>query len=321
MNPSNKNYILPATVVLLSFGMIIFSTVLLPNMIFKPTPSEFAVKYTPQEARGRKIYMREGCVYCHSQFVRPQDRDFGPLVMAGDYVYETPNLLGTIRTGPDLSNEGGKHPDAWHLAHFKNPRTVTPGSVMPPFVYLKDDEMKALIAYVQAIGKKRLVKYNRIYHPDELDKILEKRKVDVNSSAAANAGRGIYQQNCATCHGTHGLGNGPNAIAIGKKPANFSRPFYKDYDDVTWFWRVSEGVPGTRMPQWERLLTAEQRWYLVAFLKTLPRENEVYPKGYENLDAEKWVEQNMISEAELNSQKPAMIIETKGPPPGAGGGH
>ena len=317
----NKSYILPGIVILLSFGAIIFSTVLLPNFIFRPAPSEFAVEYTPLEARGRKIYLREGCVNCHSQFVRPQDRDFGPLVMAGDYVYETPNLLGTIRTGPDLSNEGGKHPDAWHKAHFINPRTTTPGSVMPPFSYFKDDEMKAIIAYVQSLGKKRLVKYERIYHPDELVKVLEKRKVDVNSSAAANAGRGIYQQNCATCHGTHGLGNGPNAIAIGKKPANFSRPFYKDYDDVTWFWRVTEGVPGTRMPQWGKLLTEEQRWYLVAFLKTLPRENEVYPKGYETLDPEKWNEQQKISASELNSQKPAMIIEIKGPPPGAGGGH
>ena len=318
---NNKNYTLPAAVILFSFGMIIFSTVLLPNAIFRPQPSEFAVKRTPLEDRGRKIYLREGCVYCHSQFSRPQDRDFGPLVMAGDYYYETPNLLGTIRTGPDLSNEGGKHADVWHIAHIKNPRTTTPGSIMPPFSYLKDDEMKALVAYIQSLGKKRLVKYSRIYHPEELEKVLEKRKVDVNSSAAANAGRGIYQQNCATCHGTHGLGNGPNAIAIAKKPANFTRPFYKDYDDVTWFWRVSEGVPGTRMPQWERLLTPEQRWYLVAFLKTLPRENEVYPKGYESLDPEKWVEQQKISASELNSQKPAMIIETKGPPPGAAGGH
>lgn len=315
----NKSYLLPAIVILLSFSAIIFSTVLLPNFIFRPLPSEFAVEYTPLEAKGRKIYLREGCVNCHSQFVRLQDRDFGPLVMAGDYVYETPNLLGTIRTGPDLSNEGGKHPDAWHKAHFINPRTTTPGSIMPPFSYIKDDEMKALIAYIQSLGKKRLIKYERIYHPDELVKVLEKRKVDVNSSAAANAGRGIFQQNCATCHGTHGLGNGPNAIAIAKKPANFSRPFYRDYDDITWFWRITEGVPGTRMPQWGKLLTEEQRWYLVAFLKTLPRENEVYPKAYENLDPEKWLEQNKLSEAELNSQKPAMIIETKGPEVMAGG--
>ena len=306
----NKSYTLPALVILMSFSMIIFSTVLLPNLIFRPAPSEFAFKRTPQEEQGRKIYLREGCVYCHSQFSRLQDRDFGPLVMAGDYVYDTPNLLGTIRTGPDLSNEGGKHPDAWHIAHFKNPRTTTPGSVMPPFVYLKDNEMKALVAYVQSLGKKRLIKYKRIYHPDEFEKVLEKRKVNVDSSAAANAGRGIFQQNCATCHGTHGLGNGPNAIAIAKKPANFSRSFYKDYDDVTWFWRVTEGVPGTRMPQWGKLLTEEQRWYLVAFLKTLPRENEVYPKDYETLDPEKWIEQNKISASELNSQKPAMIIET-----------
>src|SRR3989338_4779258 len=317
----NKNYILPAFVLLASFGGIIFATVLLPNMIFKPAPSEFAVKRTPLEEKGRKIYLREGCVYCHSQFVRPQDRDFGPLVQSGDYAYDTPNLLGTIRTGPDLSNEGGKHPDAWHVAHFKNPRSTTPGSVMPPFAYLKEDEMEALVAYIQSLGKKRIIKYNRIYHPDELEKLLQKRNVNVNGSAEANVGRGIFQQNCATCHGTHGLGNGPNAISLAKKPANFSRPFYKDYDDVTWYWRVSEGVPGTRMPQWGKLLTQRQIWYLVAFLKTLPRENEVYPKNYETLDPDQWVEQNKKSEAELNSQKPAMIIETKGPAPLTGGGN
>lgn len=317
----NKNYILPAVVVILSFSAIIFTTVLLPNMIFKPMPTKYAVEYTPLEAKGRKIYIREGCVYCHSQFVRPQDRGFGPLVQAGDYVYETPNVLGTIRTGPDLSNEGGKHPNEWHKAHFINPRSTTPGSVMPPFSYLKEDEMQALIAYVQSLGKNRLEKYQRIWRPEEYEKYLETRTVDVNSSAAANAGRGIYQQNCATCHGTHGLGNGPNARALAKKPANFSRPFYKDYDDVTWFWRVTEGVPGTRMPQWGKLLTKEQRWYLVAFLKTLPRENEIYPKDYETFDPEKWVEQQNISASELEREKPAMIIETKGPPPMAGGGH
>lgn len=317
----NKSYTLPAIVILLSFSLIIFTTVLLPNFIFRPLPSEFAVEYTEIEAKGRKIYLREGCVNCHSQFVRPQDRDFGPLVQAGDYVYETPNLLGTIRTGPDLSNEGGKHPDAWHIAHFKNPRSTTPGSVMPPFAYFKEDEMEALVAYIQSLGKKRLTRYQRIFHPDEYEKILAKRNVNTNGSAEANAGRGVFQQNCATCHGTHGLGNGPNAIQLAKKPANFSRKFYKDYDDVTWYWRVAEGVPGTRMPQWGKLLTSKQIWYLVAFLKTLPRENEVYPKDYEVLDPEKWWYQYQISARDLNSQRPAMIIETKGPPPATGGGH
>lgn len=317
----NKNYLLPAIVIILSFSAIIFTTVLLPNMIFRPMPTKYAVEYNPLELKGRKIYVKEGCVYCHSQFVRPQDRGFGPLVQAGDYVYETPNVLGTIRTGPDLSNEGGKHPNEWHKAHLINPRTTTPGSVMPPFSYLKEDEMEAIVAYIQSLGKNRLEKYDRIWRPDEYEKYLETRTVDVNSSAAANAGRGIYQQNCATCHGTHGLGNGPNARALAKKPANFSRPFYKDYDDVTWFWRVSEGVPGTRMPKWGKLLTEEQRWYLVAFLKTLPRVNEVYPDDYETLDPEKWNEQQRISAKELNSESPAMIIETKGPVAMSGGGH
>ena len=304
----NKGYILPGAVIVLSFSMIIFTTVLLPHFIFHPKPSDFAVRYTPLEAKGRKIYIREGCVYCHSQFSRPQDRDHGPLVQAGDYAFETPNILGTIRNGPDLANEGGKHPNEWHKAHFINPRTVTPGSIMPPFKHLKDHEMEALIAFVQSLGKNRLVKYKRIWHPDEMEKYLEKLTVDTNSSAAANAGRGIFQQNCATCHGTHGLGNGPNARALAKKPANFSRPFYKDYDDVTWFWRVKEGVPGTRMPQWGKLLTKEQMWYLVAFLKTLPRVNEVYPHDYETIDTSKWVEQNRISEEELNSEERAEVI-------------
>jgi mono/diheme cytochrome c family protein len=94
----------------------------------------------------------------------------------------------------------------------------------------------------------------------------------VDNSAIANSGRGIYMQNCAVCHGVSGRGNGPISSTMLKKPANFTRPFYRAYKDSMWFWRVKEGVAGTRMPRWGRSLSEQQMAYLVAYLKTLPTD-------------------------------------------------
>ena len=85
---------------------------------------------------GRATYLREGCGYCHTQFVRdlPLDRPYGRATVAGDYAREDPPLPGTERTGPDLSNVAARQPsDTWHLLHLYNPRTVVPQSVMPGF--------------------------------------------------------------------------------------------------------------------------------------------------------------------------------------------
>lgn len=251
---------------------------------------------------GRDIYVREGCVYCHSQFVRPQDRDFGSRVFAGDYANETPNVLGTSRTGPDLSNEGGKLPNAWHKGHLIDPRSYTPGSIMPSFSYLSDDDFDKLITYLQTLGIKRFEdpKNRHIYEAfyPEADEAMwkesEHHKPNVDSASAANSGAGIYRQNCAVCHGLNGLGNGPNALAMNKKPANFTRPFFKDYSNETWYYKVSEGVAGTRMPRWKLKLSPEQRWYLVAYLKTLPQDRSII-KPYETIDSEDWNKQSAIN--------------------------
>ena len=91
---------------------------------------------TALEERGRLIYIREGCWYCHSQFVRPVNRDtdkWGPVSQAGEMVYDVPQMLGTRRIGPDLSREGNRRSDAWHYAHFWNPRATEPESIMPEF--------------------------------------------------------------------------------------------------------------------------------------------------------------------------------------------
>ena len=93
-----------------------------------------AAGYTPREARGRRVYIREGCWYCHSQYVRPvagEELRWGPVSEAGEYHADVPHLLGTRRIGPDLSRVGGKHADGWHYAHHWDPRMVVPDSVMP----------------------------------------------------------------------------------------------------------------------------------------------------------------------------------------------
>ncbi len=98
-----------------------------------------ASAYTDLERLGRAVYIREGCWYCHSQYVRPvagEDLRWGPLSEAGEYAYDLPHLLGTRRIGPDLTRIGGKYGDDWHYAHFWAPRMLTPESIMPRFPWL-----------------------------------------------------------------------------------------------------------------------------------------------------------------------------------------
>lgn len=325
-----KGYILPAIVVAFTFLTIYTITVIIPDMtMMKAEPTKYAMEYVEKDAsgsivmdktgkpmlneagKGRAVYVREGCFYCHSQFVRPQDRDFGSRVYAGDYANETPNVLGTSRTGPDLSNEGGKLPDAWQIGHLKDPRAYTPGSIMPSFSFLNDEDMKNLVAYLQTLGTKRLEDpKNRgiyeAYYPEADEafwKKSEHHKPNVDSATAANGGAGIFRQNCAVCHGTNGLGNGPNALAMNKKPANFSRPFFKSYSDKTWYYKIAEGVPGTRMPRWKLILEPEQMWYLVAFLKTLPQDKEVIIQDYQSINDKVWEGQSVLPKELVNSYK------------------
>ena len=107
-----------------------------------------ASDYAPLEQRGRQVYIREGCWYCHSQYVRPvtgETRRWGPVTQAGEYAFDMPHLFSTRRIGPDLSRVGLKYSDAWHLAHFWNPRMLTPDSIMPRFTALFDGPYTAKI--------------------------------------------------------------------------------------------------------------------------------------------------------------------------------
>jgi cytochrome c oxidase cbb3-type subunit I/II len=98
-----------------------------------------ATDYTAIERRGRAVYVREGCWYCHSQYVRPvagEDFRWGPVSEAGEYAHDQPHLLGTRRIGPDLTRVGLKYSDDWHYAHTWDPRITVPESIMPRFKWL-----------------------------------------------------------------------------------------------------------------------------------------------------------------------------------------
>jgi cytochrome c oxidase cbb3-type subunit 2 len=148
--------------------------------------------YTALQLEGRDIYIREGCVGCHSQMIRPfraETERYGHYSVAGESVWEHPFLWGSKRTGPDLARVGGRYSDEWHRVHLINPRDVVPESNMPGFPWLAENtltgedtakkmevfqtlgvpyteediagaqaavkgktEMEALIAYLQSLG-------------------------------------------------------------------------------------------------------------------------------------------------------------------------
>lgn len=131
-----------ATVAILIGGIIqIVPTILVKSNI----PTISSVKpYTPLELEGRDLYIREGCVGCHSQMVRPfrsEVERYGEYAKGGEFVYDRPFLWGSKRTGPDLLRVGGKYSDVWHLNHMYDPQSTSSGSIMPAYQWLIKNEL------------------------------------------------------------------------------------------------------------------------------------------------------------------------------------
>ena len=112
----------------------------LPGIELSKVPAGAGVEpLTALEAQGREVYVANGCSYCHTQQVRPLDEDkvFGRASAASDFKYQTPELLGSERTGPDLTNIGVRQPSSvWQYIHLYEPRAVVPESIMPSFAWL-----------------------------------------------------------------------------------------------------------------------------------------------------------------------------------------
>ncbi|PZX64405.1 cytochrome-c oxidase, cbb3-type subunit I [Hydrotalea sandarakina] len=188
--------------------MLIFSLIavaiggiieMVPTFLVKSNvPTIASVKpYTPLELQGRDIYVREGCYLCHSQMIRPfrdEVARYGEYSKAGEFVYDHPFQWGSKRTGPDLARIGGKYPDSWHFNHMLDPRSMSPGSIMPAYTWLFDNKIDtsltpAKIRAMQTLGVPYPEGYDKQANKDleaqakSIKETLKKDKIDISSNA------------------------------------------------------------------------------------------------------------------------------------------
>jgi cytochrome c oxidase cbb3-type subunit II len=242
---------------------------------------EHALGLSASEQRGRTIYSREGCAYCHTQQVRYLTSDttrFGAPTLAWETRLDYPQLWGTRRIGPDLSRVGGTRSEDWHFAHLYAPRSVVAGSVMPAYRALFDgspdrprQSARDLVAYLETLGRAREIAGPEgeaaaraaCACPD--DKMLQMafmaptlnphpartRGRDDSLALTTNGdlarGRLLYTDHCASCHGARGEGDGPGAAALLPPPTNLAEHEYalSGLADALW-----NGSVGTAMPAW-----------------------------------------------------------------------
>ncbi|MBE3070611.1 MAG: cbb3-type cytochrome c oxidase subunit II [Planctomycetes bacterium] len=273
---------------LMVFWASVFVAVILPAVTMEEKPSEAWRPWTPQEAAGHDLYVRNGCSYCHSQFIRTMDWDLGSerLAERGDYVGYEPAILGTERTGPDLSQAGGEHPDDWHLAHFLNPRCTRPMSLMPSWEFLGREDVAGLTAYVQSLGgrdaDRRTARQAEWKKPsvEAYDAGPARNVAWLHENVPAvwrpmpnpypatpadlDRGQRIYQQYCTGCHGPVGDGQGPAAPYLNPPPLNFTilRNALVDnkYIGGILYYQIMNGITGTSMPYFKRDLESEKIW-------------------------------------------------------------
>ena len=242
----------------------------LASEIRKTAPSSMP-ELTASEARGRIIYGREGCAYCHTQEVRFVAADrarWGQPTEAWETRYEYPQLWGTRRIGPDLARESGVHSADWQLVHLNDPRAVVAGSNMPPFPWLfagsaayPTQDALDLLAYIQSLGRPRqLAGYDS---PPEPSRVPSPQKT--TEPALVERGTQLFRENCASCHGISGRGDGPGAAGLFPRPANLTMVEYSDDRLSRILWN---GVPGSAMPRWNRLNAADLQ-AVAAYVRTI----------------------------------------------------
>lgn len=234
----------------------------------------------PAVARGRRVYIAEGCIHCHSQYVRPTTRDqalWGPA--RPEVLEETPPLLGVRRQGPDLADVGNRRSPTWQRLHLIDPRSLVPGSRMPSYARLfekGDSRGPDLVAYLGSLGRDTAAARRAL---------VERAEVPGRAGSVARGGA-LFGRYCTPCHGAGGRGDGPLAEEILRDDPDPDAPKVIDLGKGA-FWAVSWsprdatleaaiartvrfGLPGTAMPGHE-YLSDGQVVDLVAYVKHLAR--------------------------------------------------
>jgi cbb3-type cytochrome c oxidase subunit II len=208
--------------------------------------------------RGREVYLSEGCIHCHSQYVRPNSSDvlmWGPASSISEVRMQNPPLIGNRRQGPDLSRVGARRSALWLKAHFYNPAEVSGASIMPEYGFLfRDQRGDDLVAYLQSLnagdaaGQRAL---ESMWQPS----------ADAIATADPKRGEALYEQDCANCHDANGdtrrtwtreFSRVPTDPARGPfqhlPPGETAQERFIDIAHITRF-----GIPGTDMPGHEYL--------------------------------------------------------------------
>ncbi|SFV54450.1 Cytochrome c oxidase subunit CcoO [hydrothermal vent metagenome] len=140
---------------------------ILPNFAEASRPVVGHKPYTVLQLAGKNIYMKDQCIACHSQLIRPfkseTDR-YGQYSLSGEYAYDRPFLWGSKRTGPDLHRIGNYRTTDWHEAHFKNPPKIVPGSIMPAYDHQFTNIADIETAYAEAVTVKNV--FHTPYGPE-----------------------------------------------------------------------------------------------------------------------------------------------------------
>ena len=292
---------LPVIVVgaLVGFFAVVTWVVFLPTALWQPERTIIAQGYEGDVARGRTLFFTNGCNYCHTQYVREQDVGMGARANGGNYTEDNPMILGSERTGPDLSYIGRKRSEQWELKHLQHPRDLSPLSIMPNFAALSGQDQHDIVAYLFNLGDRNSAAWMiRPYNTPYLnvkgptpEPTAQPGLTDVPQgwplfkSSGLWQGKQIYLTNCQTCHGCAGNGLGGYGGTMVVTPVNFKQEPFRSMPDDEWFWHVREGIPGTLMPVWKTTLNDQQIWNTIAYVQQMyaqpfyhdPDEGDVPP--------------------------------------------
>lgn len=209
--------------------------------------------------RGREVYIAEGCLHCHSQYVRPGVKSdvvrWGPGHPLTDLLRGGPPLPGNRRQGPDLTNVGNRRSPEWNRLHLEAPRAVSPGSRMPSYRHLfapGDERGEALVAYLDSLGDGTAGEHWEMaltWEPAKSAPVV----------SPAEAAR-LFTQNCTQCHGPEGRGDGPLAARFSVPPPDWQRDAWRrvpDGDETGLARVIKFGSPGTAMAGHEAFADGE----------------------------------------------------------------